>query len=353
MMDSDCKWMLYGANGYTGRLIAERAVSLGLHPVLAGRNAEQIGELAVKHSLEARVFSLDRPQSIHGQLQGVQLVLNCAGPFAHTARAMTAACLADRTHYLDITGEIPVIEHAHDLDLQARAAGITIIPAVGFDVVPTDCLAAMLAQRLPGAVQLELAFAGGGALSPGTAKTLVLSLPEGGRIRRDGKIVRVPLAWKTREIPFRTGLRYGMTIPWGDVASAYYSTGIPNIRVYIEISPRRAKRLRRLRLLAPLLKFSWAQNIAQQRIAARIKGPSPQQRQRQRTSLWGEVTDSAGTRISATMMVPGGYTLTVRTAVQAVQRVLSGSVNSGFHTPSQAFGAEFILGFEDVDVQFA
>ena len=351
-MAIDSTWILYGATGYTGRLIAERAVSLGMRPILAGRDPAKLQPLASQLSLELRNFSLDDPALVARQLEGAQLVLNCAGPFVRTAPTMMSTCLTAKVHYLDITGEIPVIEHAHNLDAQARTAGIVLMPAVGFDVVPTDCLAAMLAQRLAGSTQLELAFGGGGALSPGTAKTLVLSLPEGGRIRRDGKIVRVPLAWKTREIPFRAGLRYGMTIPWGDVASAYHSTGVPNIRVYIETSPRRVKRLRRLKWLAPLLRFSWAQQLAEQRIDARIKGPTPQQRERQKTSLWGEVIDASGNRASATMVTPGGYELTARTSLETVRRVLLGGLGPGFSTPSQAFGAKFILEFDGVDVEF-
>jgi short subunit dehydrogenase-like uncharacterized protein len=344
--------MLYGANGYTGKLIAERAVAVGLQPIVAGRNADQINGLAKRLGLEPRVFDLDDAKTIDRNLADVVLILNCAGPFADTAPTMIDACLRAKVHYLDITGEIQAIEYAHASDQRARDANATVIPAVGFDVVPTDCLAAMLAGRLPGATQLELAFSSGGSLSPGTAKTLLRSLPEGGRIRRDGRIARVPLAWKTREVPFRHGLRYAMTIPWGDVASAYYSTGIPNIRVYIESAPKRVKRLRRLRLLAPLLKFNWAQQVAQRRVDARIKGPTAQQRERQRTSIWGEVTDGQDRRVSATMTTPSGYELTSRTAVEAVRRVLAGGAKIGFQTPSMAFGAEFILGFEGVDVQF-
>jgi short subunit dehydrogenase-like uncharacterized protein len=351
-MSNTPNWMLYGANGYTGRLIAERAVASGLRPIVAGRNADEINALAAKLALEPRVFPLDDAHAMAKQLAGISLVLNCAGPFALTAPAIIDACLRLRAHYLDITGEIEVIEHAHDRDTQAREANVTLLPAVGFDVVPTDCLAAMLAQRLPSATQLELGFTGSGSLSPGTAKTLVRSLPEGGRVRRDGQIIRVPVAWKTREIPFRTGLRYGMTIPWGDVASAYYSTGIPNIRVYIESSPKRVKRLRRLRWFAPLLKFSWAQQVAQRRIDSRIKGPTAQQRERQRMSFWGEVADDAGRRVSGTMITPGGYELTIRTAAEAVKRSLAGNVPSGFQTPSKAFGPEFILQFDGVDVEF-
>jgi short subunit dehydrogenase-like uncharacterized protein len=313
-MTNPSAWMLYGANGYTGRLIAQCAVQIGMRPIVAGRSAEAIHALATDLGLQSRIFNLDHTNQIAEHLGGVSLLLNCAGPFHLTAPALIHACLAVRAHYLDITGEIDVIEFAHQRDAQAQQAAIALMPAVGFDVVPTDCLSAMLAQRLPGANQLEIAFAGSGALSPGTAKTLVRSLPEGGRVRRDGRIVRVPLAWKTREVPFRHGLRYAMTIPWGDVSSAYYSTGIPNIRVYIASSPRRVKRLRRLRWLAPLLKFNWAQQIVEQRIDARVKGPTAEQRRRQRVSLWGEVTSADDRRASATMTTPNGYELTSRTA---------------------------------------
>src|SRR3954449_4542055 len=226
-------WMIYGANGYTGELIAREAVRRGQKPILGGRNAEKLATLANELGLESRAFPLDAPQ-----LDGIEAVLHCAGPFVHTSAAMVRACIAAGAHYLDITGEIPVFESIMAMTDDAARAGVTLIPGVGFDVVPTDCLAAMLAARRPGATELELAFYSPGAeISRGTLKTMIESIGDGGAIRENGKIVRVPPAFDAKEIPFSIAPRMAMTIPWGDVSTAFHTTGIPNIRVYTAASP--------------------------------------------------------------------------------------------------------------------
>jgi short subunit dehydrogenase-like uncharacterized protein len=260
------------------------------------------------------------------------------------------ACLSTGTDYLDITGEIEVILAAASRDQRAKQAGVALIPAVGFDVVPSDCLAAMLAERLPGARVLQLAFSGAGGLSAGTAKTMVEGLPGGGRVRIDGEIRHVPTAWKSMEIPFRRHKLWGMTIPWGDVASGYYSTGIPNIEVYTTAPPKQIARLRKLRFLLPLLAWRPLQNIAKTWIERKIKGPSDEEREMVRSSLWGRVSDDQGKSVSATLETLSGYKLTALTAVAAMEKALTREVPRGFSTASQAFGREFILGFPDTDI---
>ncbi|MYS25181.1 saccharopine dehydrogenase (NAD+, L-lysine forming), partial [Streptomyces sp. DvalAA-14] len=185
-------WLLYGATGYTGRLIARRAAARGLRPVLAGRNAAKLVPLAAELGLEHRVFGLAEPGAIRRGLDGVDGVAHCAGPFARTALPMATACIETRTPYLDITGEIDVFESLYALGPRAAAAGVTLLPGAGFDVVPTDCVAALLAARLPDATQLDLAFLTGGGTSPGTARSALEGAADGGRIRAGGEIRAVP-----------------------------------------------------------------------------------------------------------------------------------------------------------------
>ncbi len=349
-MNPHAGWMIYGANGYTGRLIAEEAVRRGGKPVLAGRRREAIEGLAGQLGCEARVFSLATPQETARRLAGCSLVLNTAGPFSTTAAPMMDACLLAGSHYLDITGEIDCIEGAAARHAQALERGICLIPAVGFDVVPTDCLAAMLAQRLTDATHLQLAFRGQQAISPGTAKTMLENLPEGGRVRRDGRIVRVPLAWRALQVPFREGQRWAVTIPWGDVASAYYSTGIPDIEVYLGMPRRKIRMLRSIRYVVPLLRFWPLQTMLKRLVAHRATGPSAEERQRQSVSIWGRVYNSGGQTVEATLQTPNGYALTVLTALAAVDRVLQSPPPPGFHTPSRAFGDDFVLKIPGVDM---
>lgn len=345
--------MIYGANGYTGELVAREAVRKGLSPILAGRSAEAVGRLAKELGLQSRVFSLGDPQGTAAELYGVKAVLHCAGPFIHTSAPMVAACLATGAHYLDITGEITVFEAILARGEEARRAGVALLPGVGFDVVPSDCLAARLAASLPDATELTLAFeTAGGGFSRGTLKTMIESLPHAGAIRRNGKIIPVPVAWDAREIDFGPGVvkRWTMTIPWGDVSTAYHSTGIPNIRVYSGAPPSQIRRMKRWAPLLPLAGWKPIKRFAQRWVERKVTGPSPEAREKGRVHLWGEVKDAAGRTATATLETPEGYRFTAVSAVASVERVLQGTVPAGAWTPSRAFGADFVDGLPGVAV---
>src|SRR5687768_8923152 len=143
--------VLYGATGYTGRLIARLASTYDIRPILAGRNPDAVAALARELGFEHRVFSLDDDAALERALRGASAVLHCAGPFSLTSEPMANACLRTGVHYIDITGEIDVFEQLHARDAAARAAGMMLLPGAGFDVVPSDCLAAHLKRRLPSA----------------------------------------------------------------------------------------------------------------------------------------------------------------------------------------------------------
>jgi short subunit dehydrogenase-like uncharacterized protein len=335
-------FLIYGANGYVGDLIAREAVRRGLLPILAGRNAKAINRRAAELNCPSRAFALGASNATALHLTDARIVLNCAGPFIATAEPLIVACLAARVHYLDITGEIEVIEQAARLHERAVAAGIAVIPAVGFDVVPSDCLAATLAAALPSANLLQLAFTPG-TISRGTAKTMLETFPHGGRARIDGEIRRVPIAWKTLKVSFPDRQRWAVTIPWGDIASAYHSTGIPNIETYMAMPRRQIRWLRRLRWLFPLLKLGSVRWSIEQILKSRVEGPSAEEREHGRTSLWGRVSDAAGRSIEATLTVPSAYKLTVLTALASVECVLANQPPAGFSAPSRAFGKDFIL----------
>jgi short subunit dehydrogenase-like uncharacterized protein len=338
-------WLLYGANGYTGELIARRAVAAGERPVLAGRRAEAVGRLAGELGLDVRVFALDDPAAVGRGLDGMKAVLHCAGPFSRTAAPMADACLRARVHYLDITGEIEVFEGMAARNEAARRAGVTLLPGVGFDVVPSDGLAAHLHRRLPSATHLALGFQGSARLSRGTATTMAENLHRGGAVRRDGRIVPVPAAWKTRVIDFGAGPVPAMTIPWGDVATAYHTTGIPNIEVYMA-APRSMRVFSKMaRPIAPLLGTRPVQSFLKRRIQSAPPGPGAEHRARARSRLWGEARDASQVVVSRLDTLEG-YELTSRTALLALQRVVAGGVAAGFQTPGRAFGPDFILAVE-------
>jgi short subunit dehydrogenase-like uncharacterized protein len=340
--------LIYGANGYSGALIARETVARGLRPILAGRNAEVLATLARSLGLDHRTFGLDRPEAVDAGIRGSAVVLHCAGPFVHTSSPMADACLRAGVHYLDITGEAEVFEALFARDAEAKASGVMLLPGVGFDVVPSDCLAAHLKRRLPSADRLALAFWLRGRLSRGTATTMVENLHRGGLVRQDGVLRQVPAAWKTRKIDFGTGQVKAITIPWGDVATAYHSTGIPNIAVYMAAPLGLRLAARASRYTGRLLGSAWVQAFLKRRVRAGPPGPSDEERRHGRSYLWGEAADAAGRKVVSRIEGPEGYTLTTLTAVAIAERVLAGEAPPGFQTPAMAYGPDFVLGVKDV-----
>ena len=313
-------------------------------PILAGRDRAKLDELAGKLNCPPRSFDLNKSTSeTASQLEDVDVVLNCAGPFSSTAVPMIEACMAAGVHYLDITGEIDAIEAAAARGQEAETTGVTLMPAVGCDVVPSDCLALRLARRLPDARRLQLAFGGIGRLSRGTARTMLEGIHQGGRVRKDGRIVSVPLAWKSKQIPFRDGPRQTATIAWGDVATAWYTTAIPDIEVYVAMRQRSIRWLRHTRLIAPILLAALPEKVSLALLRRFMSDSGSQRENSRKASFWGGAWNERGEAVSATLTTPGAYRLMVLTALACLEKTLSGQTSPGFTTPATAFGEDFIL----------
>jgi short subunit dehydrogenase-like uncharacterized protein len=345
--------MIYGANGYTGRLIAAEAARRGLRPIVAGRRRAAIEPLAGELDLEARVFSLDDVDAVAAALADVELVLHCAGPFIDTNKPMLKACLKSHTHYLDITGEAMVFERVIRWRDSFVDAGIVALPGVGFDVVPSDCLARRLKERLPSAHRLTLGIRLETSASPGTARTYVHAIPAGGIIREDGAIKLVPPAWRTRAIDFGDGPEQTMTIAWGDVSTAYHSSGYSEIAAYFRVRPWVIWAFRLSRpirfLLAPK-----ALRDAAGRLAARLyRGPDARARARNGARIWARAENRQGDAVTVLLRGPDGYQLTVDAALAATAAVLAGEVEPGGYTPAMALGAAFLDRLAGVSVSDA
>jgi short subunit dehydrogenase-like uncharacterized protein len=256
---------------------------------------------------------------------------------------MVDACLRTHTHYLDITGEIAVFEALAARDTEARAAGVMLLPGAGFDVVPSDCLAAHLKRRLPSATSLALAFQVLGRVSRRTATTAIENVARGGMVRRDGKLLAVPAAYKNRTIDLGRGPVTTSSIPWGDVATAFHSTGIPNIEVYTPLSTTTRRLMAASAYLRPVLASYTVQRLLKRLVHGQPPGPSDEERARGMSLLWGEVVDNQGARCVSRVRTPEAYTLTALTALAIAEKVLTGHAPVGFQTPSRAYGADFIL----------
>jgi short subunit dehydrogenase-like uncharacterized protein len=339
---SASSWLLYGANGYTGELIAREAVARGMCPTLAGRRRQPIEALAKELNCPSAVFALDDHTALVDALQDKHAVLNCAGPFSQTARVIMQGCLATHVHYLDITGEVDVFELARSVHDKAVRAGIVLCPGVGFDVVPTDSLAAYLKHALPDATHLSLAFDSRTGFSKGTAKTAIESAGVGLRVRRAGKLVELPLGALRRTIDFGEGARNTAAISWGDVSTAYFTTGIENIEVYTTTSPPALKRMRRANLVRPLLQKRWLVRLIQKRIERGLTNPSRTERDNNPTLLWAEARNARGETRTARLKTANGYALTVNSSLGILSRLLDQATEPGYFTPTQLVGAEFV-----------
>jgi short subunit dehydrogenase-like uncharacterized protein len=339
--------LIYGANGYSGELIARRAVERGLRPVLGGRRREAVAPLAVELGLESRAFSLDDPGAVDRGLAGATVVLSCAGPFSRTAGPMVQGCLRARAHYLDIAGEVAVFAALSELDAEARARGVMLLPGAGFDVVPSDCLAAHLHRRLPTATQLRLAFRPGGKTSRGTALSTLEAAGRSGMVRRNGVLTPVPLGHRTITVDFGQGAgpSKAIAIPWGDVFTAGATTGIPNVEVYIAVPWATRVMVHLTRRLGPLLASAPVQRFLAARIRSGPPGPSAEARRRGKSLLWGEARDDTGRVVTSRLVTAEGYELTRLTAVALAERALAGEARPGFQTPARAFGPDFALAF--------
>ncbi len=349
--DRTMAWVLYGAYGYTGRLILQEALRQGIPPLLAGRNPRALQALAQETGLPYQTAPLEDPEALDRLLRGRRLVLHAAGPFEITMPPMLAACLRQGVHYLDITGEIAVFEHLAQRHENARRRGVLLLPGVGLDVVPSDCLAAHLKAHLPSATHLRLVICSTRAgVSRGTLRTMVLNLHRPSAVRRDGRIVDIPPGDTVLEMVLGGRPRRVYRVRWGDVSTAYHTTGIPNIEVFMCLPRPLARLLPWWPWVKALVRFPAVRRL----LAAGVRwllppGPSEAQRARGRVFFEGHAWDPEGRRVCARLETPEGYTLTARAAVAAVKEVLTRAEEvSGFQTPARLFGPSWVLSLEGV-----
>lgn len=339
------RFMIYGATGYTGKLVARTAKALGMKPLLAGRNEARLKAIAAQHGFEYQAIALDETEALDAGLAQVDVVLHIAGPFSRTSKPMVEACLRTGTHYLDITGEIDVFEDCAARDEAAQKAGVMLMPGVGFDVVPSDCLAAHMKARMPDATELTLGISGLGHMSHGTAKTGIESIGKGTRIRRDGRIVAAKKPLR-RDIDYGQGAKPSIAVGWGDVSTAWHSTKIRDIAVYFESNPQFEQMAKMGAVARWLMSLGPMQRALKKRIEKQPEGPTDEQRREGFAVLFGEAVNAEGERVQSRLRTPEGYTLTAMTGLEIVRRVLAGDAQPGFQTPSSLFGADFITGFE-------
>lgn len=348
------KCLLYGATGYTGTLIAHLAREKNISLVLAGRSESKLKKLSTELGFDYLVFDLNNHETICENIRTFHVILHAAGPFQHTAKQMMKACIAEKVHYTDITGEIEVFELAASLHAAALSEEIMILPGIGFDVVPTDCMAQYLHKLIPDATHLQLAFAmNGGRISHGTANTMAENLGSPGAMRKNGKIIGVPAGNNTMNVPFESGkTRFCMSIPWGDVSTAFHSTGIPNVETFMAIKPSLFRTSQFMQKnFSSILSSKLAKRLAKFYINRLPAGPSDEERKSGRSLVWGKAWNENGIEKQARYVVPEAYTFTAISALFIIQKVLDGKLKIGFTTPSGAYGMHLIREICGVDFE--
>ena len=319
--------LIYGATGYTGKLVAMQARETHLSFEVAGRNGPQVTALAEQLDVPCRIFALDDPETIIASLAGVTAVLNCAGPFASTARPLMEACIACGVHYLDITAEYKVYALAEAWSERAAAAGVMLLPGVGWDVVPSDCLAMYLAAKVDQPQSLRIALQVANSMSRGSTRSVGEILGVGLLVRAEGTIVAKPDAAPAR-FDFGAGLLDSVPLSFGDLVTAWKSTGIPNIAMFVNIK----------------------ENVMPEGVAAMPEGPSLEERAANRACAVAEVTGIDGAVVRARIDTINGYSYTPLAAVEALRLLATGQFKPGFQTPATVFGAGFAVSIADTRI---
>jgi short subunit dehydrogenase-like uncharacterized protein len=335
--------LVYGAYGFTGKLIVQEIVSQNLPVILSGRDQVKLKALADQFRLPYNACLLDDDSELDKLLNSVDLVINCAGPFKFTADKMARACLRNQCHYIDITGEYQIFERLQMLNANAVNSGIMVMPGTGFDVVPSDCLALKLKRNLPDATSLVLCFAStGGGWSGGTMKTMLEDAGNGGRIRMNGSLKKVKNAYKVQEFNFGTFQHLAVTIPWGDLSSAYFTTGIPNIETYMAASPKIIKSLKKLNTWGWLMKIGLIKKIAQNKVEKSRHHFEKKTLNNAPTFFYGKVINDKGETYEARLKTINGYLLTAKSSVLIAKKILNRDFKIGYQTPASAYGFSLI-----------
>jgi short subunit dehydrogenase-like uncharacterized protein len=297
-------------------------------------------------SLEWRTACVDDPDGLRSMLTSVSVLMNTAGPFTTTAMPLIDACIDSGAHYLDITGEAGVIEEttrAHDA---AVRRGVMLMPAVGFEVVASDCLAAHVARRLPAAMVLRLGFHKSQPSSRGSLRTCIDTNGQGVLVRRHRKLVRVPPGSLVHYFDFGQGPQMSLAVSLGDVSSAYFSTGIPDVEAYLCATLPIWCAITANQYWGWLLSTPSFRALLKTQLELLTADPTAHERNTGWGALVAEATDANGRCVRSRLRTGDVYWYTAQSAVAVAEKCLSGEFRPGFQTPSQVYRADFALSFE-------
>lgn len=331
---------VYGASGYQGRLVAAELCRRGFGDglVLAGRSAERLSAAARDVGLpdaELRIARTDDAEALVAAFEGVDSVINCAGPFTVSGDAVLQAAIRARIHYVDTCGEQSFIKHIYDsYAASAEQAGITAVPAATDGGVPGDLLAHLLAARLGPLDELTSAhmIEGGGGPSRGSLRSVPAvrdALQSGGELTyQDG-------AW----LPGVPAARDEITLPGDDEPTRM--VGFPLQEV---VSVPRHVRVRRVQSVAEAaLASRLATPIASAMIDELPDGPSEADRQKQHFTIVIDAISAEGDVARGVVRGIDTYGTTAVIAAEAARRLATDTARPGVRAPAEAFDpADFL-----------
>lgn len=332
--------MIYGATGYMGHLTTRLFLEAGMKPLLAARD-EKVKLLADEKGLNYRVFSLDDQRVVNKNLSGISVLINLAGSFNLTNEPLVEGCLANKAHYLDISGEVTVFETVLSYDVEARRAGVMLMPGVGFGIVPTDVMALHLQQLLPEANKLILAFATRGGVSQGTMKAGLKGIHKAGVIRVNGELETSLAGEKSIHFTAENEEIKAVTNPWrGDLVTAFITTGIPNIETYTAFPGPLVMIMKNPKLFGWLMQSRLMDAI----ISSRPAGPDEKVLKEGKSYVYGKSTSMLGTQRESVMIGPEAYLFSAMTTIEISKRILNGEFKAGFQTPAGFYGTGIVDG---------
>jgi short subunit dehydrogenase-like uncharacterized protein len=336
--------LIYGAYGFTGTGISKLASEYGITPVLAGRNESKLKPLAESLGYDYVVLSLENNHdNLVKVLKHFEIVLHIAGPYTFTGEPMLDAVVEAGTHYVDLTGENHVIQQQLDRHEEFKAANIMVMPSVGYDVVPTDCLNVYVANQIDNPTNLTVVINGnytaaeGASVSRGTMKSGLEVMGRPLLMRQKGEMVEVSALKVIHRV--EGGQEQTLVqIPWADMMTSYVSTGVPTIEVF---------QLQQGELPG------WLPRMAQSDFGRRIlgwlidkfapEGPPPGALETRQTRIVSTATNDAGESASAAMITPESYLFTFHSTLIVAKRVIDGHWESGFQTVGKVYGPDLAL----------
>jgi saccharopine dehydrogenase (NAD+, L-lysine-forming) len=348
--------VVYGATGHTGAQLCATLIRGGAKVVMVGRDRRKLDLLARESNGHAELFvaAIDDAVSLRAAVAKGRVVVNCAGPFARYGRAVQDAALANGRHCLDMSGEPGFVQATLARDAEARERGALLVSGIGFDVVPTDALAALLAQAVGGQVTTaRVAYSRLDAgPTAGLGMTMLQGLLDGGSAFVDGSLRREALGhdrWNVR-FPGASGSVSCLSVPWGDVISLPHSTGARTARAYLpKTMPPPAlgsALMRALRWALPAHLFPKLEAFIARRMVRRLPLSTNDRDgapggSGARLSAVVELTGNQGTKVG---WVVAGSGITIHAAALCARATLAPGFGArGARTPSQAFGARELL----------